>query len=332
MSQKPKRLSPDLKKLQDEGYSIEIKSGYLLLADVPYVTEDRQVRRGTLVSKLTLTGDVAAKPDNHVVMFTGDTPCDHEGRRLEEIINSSHHRHLADGLEVHFRFSHKPEGGYPDYYQKMTTYANILSGHALRIDPTATAQTFRVIETQDEESVFHYLDTASSRADIVVITQKLDCGPVAIIGLGGTGSYILDLIAKTPAREIHLFDGDQFQQHNAFRAPGAPSIEELIEAPQKAEYFARIYSKMRRNIFVHGYVDETNCDELRNMEFAFLSVDSGRDREFVVQKLVEFGNPVHRLRYECLRGRPVAPGHPQGYSKYARPARTHRLGDSPIGR
>ena len=48
---------------------------------------------------------------------------------------------------------------------------------------------------------------------------------------------------------------------------------------------------MRRNIFVHGYVDETNCDELRDMEFAFLSVDSGRNRKFVVQKLVEFGIP-----------------------------------------
>ena len=291
MSQKPRSLSPDLKRLQDEGYSIEIKSGYLLLTDVPYVTEDRQVRCGTLVSNLILTGDVTAKPDTHVVMFTGDTPCDHEGRRLDEIIKSSRHRHLADGLEVHFRFSNKPEGGYPDYYQKMTTYANILSGHAQRIDPSATAQTFRVIETQEEDSVFHYLDTASTRADIVTITQKLACGPVAIIGLGGTGSYILDLIAKTPASEIHLFDGDHFQQHNAFRAPGAPSIKELNAAPQKAEYFARIYSKMRRNIFVHGYVDETNCDELRDMEFAFLSVDSGRDRKFVVQKLVEFGIP-----------------------------------------
>ena len=131
MSQKPRSLSPDLKRLQDEGYSIEIKSGYLLLADVPYVTEDRQVRRGTLVSNLTLTGDVTEKPDNHVVMFTGDTPCDHEGRWLEEIINSSRRRHLADGLEVHFRFSHKPEGGYPDYYQKMTTYAK----HSFRTRP-----------------------------------------------------------------------------------------------------------------------------------------------------------------------------------------------------
>ena len=291
MSQQRISLSPDLKRLQDEGYSIQIKSGYLLLSHVPYVTENREVKLGTLVSVLTLAGDVAAKPDNHVVMFTGEMPCDHEGRRLEKIINSSRRRHLADGLEISHRFSHKPDGGYPDYYQKMTTYANILSGHAQRIDPSASAQSFNVIDTQDEDSVFRYFDSASSRAEIVAITQKLACGPVAIIGLGGTGSYILDLVAKTPVREIHLFDGDHFYQHNAFRAPGAPSIEELKAVPRKAEYFASIYNKMRRNIFVHDYVDETNCHELRGMEFAFVSVDSGLDRKFVVQKLVEFGIP-----------------------------------------
>ena len=89
MSQQLISLSPDLKRLQDEGYSLQIKSGYLLLSQVPYVTENREVKRGTLVSVLTLAGDVAAKPDNHVVMFTGEIPCDHEGRRLEKIINSS---------------------------------------------------------------------------------------------------------------------------------------------------------------------------------------------------------------------------------------------------
>jgi tRNA A37 threonylcarbamoyladenosine dehydratase len=45
--------------------------------------------------------------------------------------------------------------------------------------------------------------------------------------MGGTGSYILDLVAKTAVMEIHLFDGDDFNQHNAFRAPGAASLEDL---------------------------------------------------------------------------------------------------------
>ena len=48
---------------------------------------------------------------------------------------------------------------------------------------------------------------------------------------------------------------------------------------------------MRRNIFAHGYVDEATADELRGMDFVFIAVDKGRDRKFIVEKLVEFGIP-----------------------------------------
>ena len=283
--------SPDLKRLQDQGYSIEVRAGYLLLSHVPYVTECQEIKLGILISTLTLAGNVTTKPDGHVVFFMGDKPCDHEGRPLDKIINSSRRRLLGDGVVADHRFSHKPAEGYQDYYEKMTTYANILSEHAQRIDPSVTAQTFVVVETHDEDAVFKYMDTASSRAEIVAVTQKLAVGAVAIVGLGGTGSYILDLVAKTPVREIHLFDGDQFYQHNAFRAPGAPSIEDLNAAQGKAAYFADIYSRMRHNIFVHDYVDEATADQLRNMDFAFIAVDSGRDRKFVIQRLIEFGIP-----------------------------------------
>ena len=71
--------------------------------------------------------------------------------------------------------------------------------------------------------MFLYEDTASSRADIVTINSKLKSLRIGIVGLGGTGSYVLDFVAKTPVKEIHLFDGDTFDQHNAFRAPGAAS-------------------------------------------------------------------------------------------------------------
>ena len=140
--------------------------------------------------------------------------------------------------------------------------------------------------------MFRYWDTATSRAGIGLMTEKLErVGAVAIVGLGGTGSYILDLIAKTPVREIRLFDGDKFGSHNAFRAPGAPSLELLQEAPQKVDYFQSIYSKMRRNIVAYGYVDESTVEHLKDVEFAFVSVDAEKGRKFVVEKLEEFGIP-----------------------------------------
>jgi hypothetical protein len=79
-----------------------------------------------------------------------------------------------------------------------------------------------VIKSTDD-SVFRHIDTASARAHIVAITEKLKVSKIAIVGVGGTGSYVLDHVARTPVREIDLFDRDHFLQHNAFRSPGAPS-------------------------------------------------------------------------------------------------------------
>ncbi len=283
--------SADLKHLVDDGYEVEIRSGYLLLKDIPYVAEDGGIKRGTLVSELTLEGDITAKPNTHVVMFAGNMPCDREGRPLSQVRHSSGRQELGRGLVINHSFSSKPSGGYSDYYQKMTTYEAIISSPAQSIDPNVTARTFAVLEAQDQDSVFRYIDTASTRAGIGAVTEKLKVGAMAIVGLGGTGSYILDLVAKTPVREIHLYDGDKLGQHNAFRSPGAPSIETLKAAPPKAVYFRDTYSEMRRNIVAHGYVDESVVDCLREMDFVFIAVDKGRTRRLVVEKLEEFGVP-----------------------------------------
>ena len=283
--------SPDLKRLESEGYEVEVRYGHLLLRHVPYVAETGSVKHGTLVSELTLAGETTARPSTHVVMFAGDMPCDTQGRALTQIRHSSGHKELAKGLTVDHIFSSKPPDGYNDYYEKMTTYEGIISGPAQTIEPGATARTFAVVEAKEEDSVFKYIDTASSRAGISAITDKLRVGAVAIVGLGGTGSYILDLVAKTPVKEIHLFDGDRLGQHNAFRSPGAPSVETLRAAPQKAGHYRDIYSKMRRNIVAHGYVDESIVDSLREMDFVFVAVDKGRSRRLVVEKLEEFRVP-----------------------------------------
>ncbi|MFN8477516.1 MAG: ThiF family adenylyltransferase [Kouleothrix sp.] len=164
--------------------------------------------------------------------------------------------------------------------------------HAFSLDSNVTPRTFPVFETEEEESVFQYVDTASSRAEINVVTRKLELGRIGIVGLGGTGSYILDLVAKTPVKEIHLFDGDKYSQHNAFRSPGAPSADELRAEPQKVDYFQVLYSKMHRHIIAHnGYINISNVDQLRGMDFVFLSLDKGEAKRLIVEKLEEFGMP-----------------------------------------
>jgi hypothetical protein len=286
--------SPDLKRLRDEGYDVKVRSGHLLIGDVAYVNARREVKRGILVSTLALAGDITAKPDTHVAYFVGDHPCHADGREIEQIKNPSGGRALAEGVVVNHTFSAKPIDPYSDYHAKMTTYVAILEGPARAIDPTATARTFPVIEPEEAvlDTVFNYIDTASSRAEIDLITRKLMIPKVAIVGLGGTGGYVLDLVAKTPVQEIHLFDGDTFLQHNAFRSPGAPSVEELRAKPGKATYFQAIYSKMRRGIVAHPeYVGPENVELLREMQFVFLCLDRGAAKKLTVPRLEEFGVP-----------------------------------------
>jgi ThiF family len=273
---------------------MEIQSGYLVVRDVPYVNSAKKVCRGILVSKLDLAGDRTGVPQDHTIMFAGEFPCHADGTRMDMLGTPSNAPEVLDkGLEINHRFSRKPsKGHYTDYFEKVETYVSLIAREASLIEPTVTALTFEVVEPGDEDYPFNYLDTASARAEINVISNKLANDKIAIIGLGGTGSYVLDLVAKTPVREIHLFDVDKFSTHNGFRAPGAPSVAELREQPLKTRYLEGIYSKMNRRITAHETgIDSSNVDALRDMTFAFLCFDPGPDKRIIVDKLEEFAIP-----------------------------------------
>lgn len=285
--------SPDLRQLREEGYDLEVRGGYLLVHHVPYVTTVTEVAYGTLVSELNLASGVTVAPDPHTIRFTG-TPCDAGGSRLDGLIIDTSRTDLGDGLVVEASFSHKPVGSgrYPDYYSKITTYVAILGRHAAAIDPDATAQTYRLGEEREEDSPFRYPDTASARAGITAITAKLAVDKVAIVGLGGTGSHILDLIAKTPVREIHLFDGDRMLDHNAFRGAGPTSAAQLDGGPNKADHYAMVYAVMRDGVIPHPYaLDASNCGELDEMQFVFVAMDPTPPKRAIIERLEARGVP-----------------------------------------
>lgn len=138
--------------------------------------------------------------------------------------------------------------------------------------------------------IFKYPDTNSSRAKIDFLNRKFKGQKIAIIGMGGTGSYILDLVSKTPVDEIHIYDGDIFQIHNAFRAPGAISADkfELDANLSKVNYYFDIYSKMHNGIIPHSkYVTEENLGEFRNIDYTFISVDKNKVRSMLVRELLK---------------------------------------------
>jgi hypothetical protein len=288
MSQRPIDRSPDLKRLRDEGFNILVRDGYLLMHDVPYVNGAREIKRGVIVAALNLTNDIAGTPPDHTALFAGDYPCHETGATMERI------RHLDSAVVVgdvttsySFSAKPKPNDNDPDYYVKMTRYAQILSAPAMAIDPEITARTYPVYRNDEEvdDSVFLYADTASSRANIVAVTNKLKLDRIDVLGAGGTGGYIIDLVAKAPVRELHIWDGDVFDQHNAFRAPGAPSGEKLEERLKKVDYYSEIYGKMRRGIVPHAeYVTNDNAAGLQGSQFVFVCIE-GPSKRPVIERL-----------------------------------------------
>jgi hypothetical protein len=283
--------NPDLAKLREEGYFVQVVGGFLVMREVPYVDADRKVRKGTLISSLALAGDATRPPDTHVIHFDGAYPCNAQGQAIVAISNQTTHFDLGHGLTAEHAFSSKPDGGYLDYHHKMTTYASIIAGPAAVIDPKATPRPYRALEhEEDGDSVFNYIETASDRVGIGALTARLAGQRIAIIGLGGSGGYILDFVAKTPVAEIRLFDDDEFLQHNAFRAPGAASLDQLRDAPLKVDYFKAAYEHMHRGIVaVPEAITADNLDRLDGIDVAFLSMDAGEAKTALIERLHERG-------------------------------------------
>ena len=286
MSNKLINRSTDLKRLRDEGYEIEVRGGHLFVHHIPYVNSSCEVKYGTLISTLMVNNDVTLIPDNHVIHFMGEHPCNNDGSIMTPIQHTAINQVLYDDVVLHFSFSNRPPNGYDNYYDKVIRYIELIIAPAKSLDPMVTATTFKVIECEEAESVFHYMDTNSSRANICAINERFKGQRIGIIGLGGTGSYILDLVAKTPVDEILLFDNDEFLLHNAFRAPGAPSIEILNQAQKKVDYFTSIYSNMRRGIIPHAVkITEQNIELLRGLSFVFICIDSNVARGVIISAL-----------------------------------------------
>jgi hypothetical protein len=303
----------DLRKLRNENYSIEIRGNFLLLHHVPYVNEACEVKFGTLVSDLTsVAGDRTISPiQNHVAYFIGEYPCDSGGDKIIGFYNSSTPVQLARDLLVNHTFSSKPKDPdfYLDYYDKMVSYVNLIVPHAQMLNHDVSPKNHVVYSSALINSPFRYMDTNTVRNKTAVVTEKLEKLKIGIVGLGGSGSYILDFIAKTPVETIELFDGDKFQQHNAYRAPGAASEVELQKSMSKVDYYKSVYAKMHNGIVAHNlYITQDNLNLLADFDFVFISIDQGVIKkcimEFLMQRNIPFTDTGLSVEIvgDCLSG------------------------------
>lgn len=298
MSKKLIDHNPDLHQLQSEGYEIRCRENFLLVSSVPYINQEGQLKYGKLACDLEHINNVVKPPAAHPAWWQGEYPCYTDGTAIEAIRNPSPGKTLLTGFDVDYYFSARPydadgqPGNYANFYDKITTYIAIISAPALQRYPDAVVKTDRVFIDEADDLPFLYPDTNSSRAEINAIADKLKGLKIGIIGLGGTGSYILDLVAKTSVSEIHLFDSDLFSQHNAFRSPGAASEADIDRKLKKVDYLSSIYSHMRRGIVPHSVrITMDNLGLLASLSYVFVAIDKSAIKRPLFNFLVEKGIP-----------------------------------------
>ncbi len=151
----------------------------------------------------------------------------------------------------------------------------------------------------EAEGPFKIPNTFEERAGLRAVQDRVRDQRIAILGVGGTGAYVFDLMAKTPVPEIHLLDADELGWHNFMRAPGAPSGDEIesrrADPFRKVDYYHSKYASFRKGIFAHTIrVDgvETLTEFLARhpVDFAFVCIDQRR----------EGGPPRQDVVYEAL--------------------------------
>lgn len=284
----------DLRRLVEKGYAVGFDSNYLIVRDIPYLDAERGLQIGAMLAKLVSVDNERVQQDDHQVYFAGGVPHGLDGKPVPNLAGGPRSIPLseaANDVVVQRSFSNKPKatGKFADFFEKIESYVGIISGPAIELHG-ANPLTFRTVEEVAEDSVFKFHDTLTSRAEITDLAAKFKDDVIAIIGLGGTGAYVLDFLAKTPVREIRAFDLDPYHVHNAFRSPGR--LEQAELGKPKAEIYQGRYDNFRTGLTAQAkFIDASCAADLEGVTFAFVCVDKGSSRAGIFDLLLAKGIP-----------------------------------------
>ncbi|MDB6066663.1 MAG: hypothetical protein JWR26_2871 [Pedosphaera sp.] len=296
MFQKLVNHNDDIRRLVEEGYAVAFDSGYLIIRDIPYLSADGQLQIGAIVAKLEFVDKERIIQSDHQVFFAGSVPHNLDGTPIPNLGGGTTQLVLSpacNDVVVQRSFSNKPReaGKFQDFFEKIESYVAIICGPAMeRHKDKANPYTFRAVKEVVSDTIFKFHDTLTSRAEITELSAKFKDDVVAVIGLGGTGAYVLDFLAKTPVREIRAFDRDPFHVHNAFRAPG--KLDETELGKTKAEVYHSRYDNFRTGLsFETRFIDASCSQDLEGVTFAFVCVDKGSSRSGIFDLLLKNGIP-----------------------------------------
>jgi hypothetical protein len=285
--------NPFVQGLVDDGYDLDFVGGYFAIYGLPYLNGQGGLEHGDWVSPVDLSGWVLDPPTNHQAWFRGGRPHDQRGRQLR-LGGGADKIKVIEGFETDQSFSYKlTEAGqmrnYRSFEEKVRTYLDTITAPALAAYPDATPLRGIAIRAAQQGTPLRFPDTFSARYHMNDVSFRLKDKRIAIVGLGGTGSYILDFVARTHLAEIAIFDDDKVHVHTIFRFP---SFIPRAIGRLKVDALAEQYGNWHSNIVpVPERVTEANIEVLRTSDFVFIALDHGPSRAFISDWLSSKGIP-----------------------------------------
>lgn len=275
------------------GFSVTIDSNIVRATGVPCLLADGVVGTCTVETSFD---PVSRKPTEqtggavHAVKITVSEECD--GLVYHADGNSIGNHLGGDGktwstISIRRGSQHSPE--------EDVSASDLIHRYAKQIVGAVSAAGNSEATSFTTPEAFKIPNTFETRAAIGSVQDRIRDQRVAIIGLGGTGAYVLDLMAKTPVAEIHLLDSDEMNWHNFMRAPGAPTAEEIESLHKgclrKVDYYHAKYDSLREGIHPHPVrVDNSSvfAEFLSEhpIDYAFVCIDQRTDSDSPRQDVV----------------------------------------------
>ncbi len=285
----------DIRRLVEKGYAVAFDDNhYLVVRDIPYLDQEQKLHIGAIVSKFVDCGNDRIAQDDHQIFFAGAHPHGLDGKPIPNLAGGPTTLALSEAsndVVIQRSFSNKPKatGKFDNFFDKIASYVAIISGPAMELHDVSP-MTFRTVAPSKSDSPFKVRDTLTARAEISDLAAVFKDDVVAVIGLGGTGAYLLDYLVKTSVSQIRGFDMDRFYVHNAFRSPGRLMLDELGKS--KAEVYQARYDSFRTGLTItHKFIDASCKEDLRGVTFAFVCVDKGSSRAGIFDLLISLGIP-----------------------------------------
>ena len=269
---------------EQAGFTVSVKSDVIRAVGVPCLLKDGRVGTCTIEKSCD---PASLKPNDrigsavHAVKITTDVAHDGlvynaDGTPIGNYVSGDGKTWSSISIKKGSQASPEEDGSACDLVHR---YARQIVGAVSKAGYTETA--FFTIP-----SPFKIPNTFEARAAIGPVQNRIRGQSIAIIGLGGTGAYVLDLVAKTPVKEIHLLDSDNVDWHTFMRAPGAPTPEEMESVPKgslrKVDYYHSKYASLREGIHPHAVrVDSpsmfTEFLTAHPIDYAFVCIDQLTD-------------------------------------------------------